>query len=99
MRLIHHLTFILLAAAVIPAAVGAQTPAKPDTAKVDITGKWAFAVQSDVGTGTPSVTFVQKGDSLIGHYSSVALGERDFVGTIKAGKLRFGFNAEAGGQP
>lgn len=73
----------------------AQADKKP---AADITGKWAFTVTSDVGTGTPTLTFKQKGDSISGHYSSQALGEIDFVGTYKAGKIAFGFNAEAGGQ-
>src|SRR5207244_3597560 len=72
---------------------------KPASAKkADITGKWTFSVQSDVGTGTPTVTFAQKGDTISGRYSSQALGERDFTGTFKDGKINFGFNAEAGGQ-
>lgn len=86
----------LLAALLLPAIAAAQ--AKPDTSKVDVTGKWAFSVQSDVGNGTPTVTFTQKGDSISGRYSSQALGERDFVGTVKDRKIAFGFTAEVGGQ-
>lgn len=55
-------------------------------------------MQSDVGTGTPTVTFTQKGDSLTGRYSSQSLGERDFTGTLKEGKIEFGFSAEVQGQ-
>lgn len=79
----------------LASTAAAQTDKKP---AADITGKWAFSVTSDVGTGTPSLTFKQKGDSISGHYSSQALGEIDFVGTYKDGKINFGFNAEAGGQ-
>jgi len=84
-----------LALLAFPVFAGAQAP---DTSKVDVTGKWAFTVQSDVGNGTPTVTFKQKGDSITGRYSSMALGERDFVGTVKNKKITFGFTAEAGGQ-
>jgi hypothetical protein len=80
----------------LPLAAQAQTPT--DTSKVDVTGKWAFTVQSDVGNGTPTVTFKQKGDSITGRYSSQALGERDFVGTVKNKKINFGFTADVGGQ-
>jgi hypothetical protein len=98
MRAIRTLKFSLLLALALPIAASAQATPKPDTVKVDVTGKWAFSVQSDVGSGTPTVTFVQKGDSVSGRYSSQALGERDFVGTYKAGKISFSFTAEAGGQ-
>ena len=76
-------------------SVGAQgAPAE----KVDISGKWSFSVQTDAGSGTPTVTFKQKGDSLSGRYSSQVLGERDFTGTIKNGKVDFGFTADVQGQ-
>lgn len=64
----------------------------------DVTGRWLMDVQSELGSGTPTITFVQKGDSISGRYSSQTLGERDFVGTIKDGKLEFGFQAEVQGQ-
>ena len=55
-------------------------------------------MQTDAGSGTPTVTFKQQGDSLSGHYSSQALGERDFTGTFKDGKISFAFSAEVQGQ-
>ena len=82
----------LFAFASSPGAQGA-----PDE-KVDISGKWSFTVQTDAGAGTPTATFKQKGDSLSGHYSSQVLGERDFTGTLKSGKLEFGFSADLQGQ-
>jgi len=86
-------TLILAAALIVaPAAALAQSAAG------DISGKWSFSVQSEAGTGTPTVTFVQKGDSISGRYSSQALGERDFTGTVKDGKLTFAFTAELQGQ-
>ena len=86
-------TLILAAALIVaPAAALAQSAAG------DISGKWSFSVQSEAGTGTPTVTFVQKGDSISGRYSSQALGERDFTGTVKDGKITFAFTAELQGQ-
>ena len=76
-----------------PNSVLAQGDAKPD-----ITGKWAFTVQTDAGSGTPTVTFKQHGDSISGHYSSQVLGERDFKGTFKDGKISFAFSADVEGQ-
>lgn len=78
----------------VPLVAGAQG----DTTKVNITGRWAFSVTSDVGSGSPFVTFKQAGDSISGRYSSQSLGERDFTGTIKDGKVSFSFQADAGGQ-
>lgn len=94
MRALRTLLGMFAFAALMPAALYAQADKKP----VDVTGKWSFTVTSDLGSGTPTVTFQQKGDSLTGRYSSSALGERDFNGTLKDGKINFGFSAEAGGQ-
>lgn len=95
-------TLRLLAAAValatIPAAAQAQSSsAKPDTSKIDVTGKWNMNIESPV-QGTPTVTFTVKGDSLKGQYISNAIGTHDFVGTIKGRTLTFSFPAESGGQ-
>ncbi len=80
---------LLTAAMLSPRALVAQ--------KVDLTGKWAFAVTTGAGTGTPTVTLKQTGDSLTGHYSSQALGEAELKGTVKDGKIRFSFNTEVQG--
>ena len=72
-------------------SIGAQ-------AKVDITGKWIFTVQTDAGTGTPTVTFKQDGEKLTGHYSSQTLGEADLTGTVKGQTVHFTFVADLGGQ-
>jgi hypothetical protein len=90
-QLLHGI--VVLAVLALPLTAAAQ-----DEKKVDITGRWAFTVTSDVGSGTPTVTFKQAGDSISGRYSSQALGERDFTGTLKDGKIVFSFTAESGGQ-
>ena len=95
---IHRSIIAAIALAIVPAVARSQaTPAKPDTAKVDVTGKWNFNIETPF-SGTPTVTFAQKGDSISGKYISNALGTHDFVGTIKAGKIAFAFDAESGGQ-
>jgi hypothetical protein len=66
--------------------------------KVDISGKWLFTVQTEAGTGTPTVTFKQDGEKLTGHYSSATLGEADLVGTVKGQDVTFTFDASVGGQ-
>ena len=65
-------------------------------AKVDITGKWAFNVETAAGAGTPSRTFKQDGEKLTGHYSG-QLGESDLTGTVKGADVSFTFNVDAGG--
>jgi hypothetical protein len=98
MRTLRTLALAALAVVAIPSAIRAQSaPAKPDTAKVDVSGKWNVNIESPV-QGTPVITFKQKGDSLSGQYISQAIGTHDFVGTIKARTLTFSFPAESGGQ-
>ena len=65
--------------------------------KIDLTGKWLFTVQTEAGTGEPTVTLKQDGEKLTGHYSSQVLGEADLTGTVKAQKIEFSFTANAQG--
>ena len=88
-------------AAVIAAAVVAlvsHVAAPSAQAKVDLTGKWVFTVETDAGTGTPTVTLKQDGEKLSGHYSSQTLGEADLTGTVKGQNVNFTFMADLGGQ-
>ena len=84
------LALLFLAA---PYAVRAQGPGK-----TDLTGKWLFSVVTDNGTGIPTVTFKQQGDSLTGHYSSQTLGEQDFKGTVKGTQFTFSMSLSVQGQ-
>jgi hypothetical protein len=65
--------------------------------KVNVTGKWLFNVQTDAGTGTPTVTFKQDGEKLTGHYSSQTFGEQDLTGSVKDQDLKFTFSADLQG--
>jgi hypothetical protein len=65
-------------------------------AKVDVTGKWAFNVETAAGSGTPSMTFKQDGEKLTGHYSG-QLGESDLTGTVKGADIAFTFTVDAQG--
>jgi hypothetical protein len=71
--------------------------ASAQAGKVDVTGKWVFTVQTDAGTGTPTVTLKQDGEKLTGHYSSQTLGEADLTGTIKGQEIKFSFTADLQG--
>jgi hypothetical protein len=79
-------------------SLAASSIAAQGAAKIDVTGKWAFSVQTGAGTGTPTVTLTQKGDSISGHYSSQALGERSIKGTVKGNTITFSFSSEIQGQ-
>jgi hypothetical protein len=87
-------TLFASAIAVVPATLSAQAEVK-----IDVTGKWVFNVTTDAGTGTPTVTLKQQGDSLTGHYSSQTLGEADLKGTVKDKKITFTFRIELQGTP
>ena len=69
------------------------------SAKVDLTGKWTFTVQSDAGTTMPVVTFKQAGEKLSGHYSSMLVGEAELTGTIKGQVIQFIVRADVQGTP
>ena len=74
-----------------PAAAQGEKPA-------DVTGVWAFTIETGNGSGTPTVTFKQDGEKLTGHYSSQVLGERDFTGTVKGNAINFVVEADIQGQ-
>jgi hypothetical protein len=87
--------FVVMMALAI--AMTASTSLVAQGTKVDVTGKWAFNVQTDAGTGTPTVTLKQEGEKLTGHYSSQTLGEADVTGTVKGDKFEFTFTADPQG--
>jgi hypothetical protein len=74
---------LLVVTMALAASVSAQ--------KYDMTGEWAFEVQTDAGTGTPTFTLKQDGDKVTGKYKGL-LGEADVTGTVsgKTFKLSFG---------
>ena len=76
------------AAAAAPAAGGAGRAA------LDISGAWLFEVTTAAGSGSPSVTFNQSGETLTGQYSG-QLGEAPIPGTLKGTELTFAFDVAA----
>jgi hypothetical protein len=86
------LVTVALACPPIPAAALAQAPAK-----IDVTGTWAFEVQTEAGTGTPQVTFKQDGEKLTGLYSSQMLGELELSGSVKGQAIQFTLAANVQG--
>lgn len=82
---------LVAAAVALSAAVVAAQPSK-----VDLTGKWTFNVQTDAGSGTPTVTFKQDGEKLTGHYSG-QLGDVDIAGSAKGSDFSFSFSSDLQG--
>jgi hypothetical protein len=64
--------------------------------KFDLTGEWLFDVQTDGGSGQPTLTFKQDGDKLTGKYKG-QLGEADITGTVSGKTVKFSFSGDAQG--
>jgi hypothetical protein len=94
-RVRAYLATAALSLLMIGLAAGAN--AQGSAKAVDVTGKWLFTVNTDGGSGTPTVTLKQQGDSLTGHYSSQTFGETNFSGTVKDSKINFSINVDIQG--
>jgi hypothetical protein len=74
-----------------------SAPAGPASGGSNITGNWAFEVQTDQGSGSPSFTFKQDGEKLTGTYKG-AFGEGPVEGTVKGNAINFTVKVNAQGQ-
>jgi hypothetical protein len=63
----------------------------------NVTGEWAFTVQTDQGGGSPTITFKQDGEKLTGKYVG-QLGNADLTGTVKGNAIKFSFTIDVQGQ-
>lgn len=81
----------LVLCALMVAGAQAQAP------KFNVTGAWAFEVQTDAGGGAPTMTFKQDGEKLTGKYSGT-FGDADLTGTVKGADITFTFSGEIQGQ-
>lgn len=82
------------------AAPASNSPAPAQAApadKTDISGAWAFQVETPAGAGTPTFTFKQEGEKLTGQYKG-AFGEAPVTGTVKANKIDFSIKVQVEGQ-
>lgn len=82
---------------VAAAAIGLLTSASLYAQATNVTGEWAFTVQTDQGGGNPTITFKQDGEKLTGKYVG-QLGNADLTGTVKAGAIKFSFTIDVQGQ-
>lgn len=83
----------------VPAHLGLSTVALAEVGAqaVNVTGEWAFDVQTDQGGGTPTITFNQDGEKLTGKYVG-QLGNADLTGTLKGNAIHFTFTLDVQGQ-
>jgi hypothetical protein len=84
----------LFAAVALCALIAAVAQAQ--AGKFDVTGTWAFEVQTDQGGGAPTMVFKQEGEKLTGKYTGT-FGSADLTGTVKGADINFTFSADAQG--
>jgi hypothetical protein len=73
------------------AAAPATAPAAAASGeKIDISGSWAFEVETAAGSGNPTFNFKQEGEKLSGKYQGL-LGESNLTGTVKGNQVEFSF--------
>lgn len=87
----------VLAAAVLVAAFVAVVPAAKAADPANVNGVWDFTVEAPNGTGTPTVTFKQDGETLTGTYKGRA-GDTPLTGTIKGNDIKFSITVHPQGQ-
>jgi hypothetical protein len=64
----------------------------------DVSGAWQITVETNQGSGTPTLVLKQTGEQLTGTYHSQVLGDAKVTGTIKGNAIEFAFVGDAGGQ-
>jgi hypothetical protein len=64
----------------------------------DVSGTWQLTVETNQGTGTPTLDLQQKGEQLTGTFHSQILGDAKLTGTVKGNTIEFSFEGDAGGQ-
>jgi hypothetical protein len=79
------------------AAPAATPPTAPQSGAVNITGDWSVTVETSAGSGNPSFTFKQDGETLTGMYKG-QLGEGPLTGTVKGADIKFTIKVNAQGQ-
>jgi len=80
---------LIRTAAIVAVAVMLSAPhTNAQAAKVNVTGKWLFSVETGAGSGTPTMTFTQDGEKLTGKYQG-QFGEADLTGTVKGQDIAF----------
>lgn len=82
----------------VPHKEGAAAPAAaPQAGGTNVTGDWNVSVETSAGSGNPSFTFKQDGETLTGTYKG-QLGEGPLTGTVKGSEIKFTIKLNAQGQ-
>jgi hypothetical protein len=88
--------FVYRTVALIALIIGSLAITPMLAQAVNVTGDWAFEVQTDQGSGTATVTFKQEGEKLTGKIPQ--LGAVDLTGTVKGNAIHFTFTRDIQGQ-
>ena len=90
-RLPGTLRFVMLtaAAAILPLLAAADQP--------DVTGTWTMAVETAMGSGSPTFTLTQEGETVTGTYEGL-FGEAPVAGTIEGDEVTLSIEVTAQGQ-
>lgn len=64
----------------------------------DVSGTWQITVETNQGSGSPTVLLQQQGETLTGTFHSQLFGEVKITGSVKGNAIQFGFEGDAGGQ-
>ena len=79
------------------APAGGGSVAAPMSSASNISGTWTFNVETQAGSGTPTFTFKQEGETLSGSYKG-QFGEGPLTGTVKGSDIMFSVKINAQGQ-
>jgi hypothetical protein len=82
---------IFIAASLMSVTMGASSQA------TDVTGTWKLTVETQAGSGNPTVILKQDGENITGTYKG-QFGEAPLTGTIKGNAIKFSFKVDAQGQ-
>lgn len=89
--------------AAVPHKEGAAAPpaaapsSSPQAGGINISGDWSVSVETSGGSGNPSFTFKQDGETLTGTYKG-QFGEGPVTGTVKGNDIKFTVKISAQGQ-
>lgn len=78
-------------------AVAALLPLLAAGADQDVTGTWSMVVESPQGSGTPTFTLTQEGETITGTYEGF-FGEAPVTGTMKGDEVTLSIEVTAQGQ-
>ncbi|MEW6210848.1 MAG: hypothetical protein AB1631_20955 [Acidobacteriota bacterium] len=81
----------------VPHKEGAMAGPSSQSSAANISGVWSFAVETSQGSGNPTFTFKQEGETLTGTYKGT-FGEAPLSGTVKGSDISFKIKVNAQGQ-